>query len=189
MKKFFLHSILVLLIFISTGLSFAQNNIELTDIWTSNTFRPKSISDIRSMNNGEQYCVLKRNEIVLYDYKTGKEASKLLKATQLNKAAGIGKIVINDYSFSPDESQILLATETERIYRHSTRAEFYIWDIKNEKLTKLSENGKQRLAEYSPDGTQIAFVRKNNFFIKDIGENIEIQITNDGENGKIINGT
>ena len=189
MKKFFLHSILVLLIFISTGLSFAQNNIELTDIWTSNTFRPKSISDIRSMNNGEQYCVLKRNEIVLYDYKTGKEASKLLKATQLNKAAGIGKIVINDYSFSPDESQILLATETERIYRHSTRAEFYIWDIKNEKLTKLSENGKQRLAEYSPDGTQIAFVRKNNLFIKDIGENIEIQITNDGENGKIINGT
>ncbi|MCF8297272.1 MAG: S9 family peptidase [Saprospiraceae bacterium] len=189
MKKFFLHSLLISMLLSTTALTFAQNKIELEDIWENYTFSPNFISDIRSMNNGEQYCVLKNNEIVLCDYKTGKEVTKLLKLTQLNKAAGIGKIQINDYSFSPDESKILIATKTERIYRHSTRAEFYIWDIKNEKLSNLSENGKQRLAEYSPDGTKIAFVRKNNLFVKDIVKNIEIQITKDGSDGKIINGT
>ncbi|MFC2111191.1 S9 family peptidase [Bacteroidota bacterium] len=189
MKKIALHSLLIMLLLGSTTLTFTQTKIELSDIWASRTFRSQSISDIRSMNNGEQYCVLKDNEIVLCEYKTGKEIARLLTKIQLNKAAGIGKIQINDYSFNADESKILIATQTEYIYRHSTRADFYIWDIKNEKLSKLSENGKQRLAEYSPDGTKIAFVRKNNLFVKDVIKNLEIQITKDGEHGKIINGT
>ena len=189
MKNLLVKLFLLLFLLITANTTFAQKNIELKDIWASRVFMPNFISEIRSMDNGEEYCVLKKNEIILCSYKTGQEVSVLLKNTQLNKAAGIGKISVDDYSFSPDESKILIATESEKIYRHSFKAEFYIWDIKEESLEKLSKNGKQRLAHFSPDGNKIAFVRKNNLFIKDIVNNVEIQITKDGKHGEIINGT
>ena len=180
------------IVFFAQTLTFAQSDtkeLSLEDIWESGKFYPRSVSEIRSMNDGEHYCVLKDKEIVRCSYKTGKEDKRILTKVQLNKAVGVGKIKINDYSFSSDESKILIATETERIYRHSEKANFCIWDIKSETLSELSKNGKQRLADFSPDGSKVAFVRDNNLFIKDLVNNTEIQITKDGKDRHIINGT
>ncbi len=52
----------------------------------------------------------------------------------------------------------------------------------------MSENGKQQLATFSPNGKYIAFVRENNIFLKDLAQNSEQQLTTDGEFNKIING-
>ena len=47
--------------------------ITLEDIWSRSTFRPSGISTIRSMNDGEHYCVLTRSGIEKYSYKTGEK--------------------------------------------------------------------------------------------------------------------
>ncbi|TRZ64288.1 S9 family peptidase [bacterium] len=74
------------------------------------------------------------------------------------------------------------------IYRRSSISEYYVWDLKNKKLIPVSENGKQQLATFSPDGNKIAFVRNNNIYIKDLSTLTEVQISKDGLKNSIING-
>jgi dipeptidyl-peptidase-4 len=62
-----------------------------------------------------------------------------------------------------------------------------VWDIAQQIISPVSNNGAQQLAIFSPDGTQIAFVRNNNLFVKTIGGD-EYPITDDGAYGEIING-
>ncbi|MDG2330659.1 MAG: DPP IV N-terminal domain-containing protein, partial [Flavobacteriales bacterium] len=96
----------------------------------------------------------------------------------------------NDYQFNADETKILLATEQESIYRHSTKAYYYVYDIETKKMAELSESskGKQRLAQFAPLGNKIAFVRENNIFITNLDEKQEIQITSGGKMNEMIFG-
>ena len=81
----------------------------------------------------------------------------------------------------------MLPTETESIYRYSSRSNYFVYDRDTKILEELS-SGKQRLAQFSPDATKVAFVKENNIFIKDLVNNLELQITFDGELNKVING-
>ena len=97
---------------------------------------------------------------------------------------------IDDYEFSADESKLLISTDTESIYRHSSRAQYYVFNIEKAKAFPLADadKGKQRLATFSPDGEKVAFVRKNNLFISDLKYRTEVKVTSDGVDNKIING-
>ena len=75
---------------------------------------------------------------------------------------------------------MLLATETESIYRYSKKAIYYVFNIQNNKIKKLSDN-KVRYPTFSPDGTKIAYVFENNLYIKDITNGKETQVTFDGK--------
>ncbi|MFA4852126.1 MAG: S9 family peptidase [Bacteroidales bacterium] len=177
--------------FSSANAQVPKKEITLEDIWTSGTFYPKTMGDVVPMKDGEHYSMLENDTMISeYEYKTGKKSKTIVRTSQLvpkgQKEEGIS---IDEYSFSPDESKILIGTGTERIYRYSTRMDYYIWDIKTEQLTKLSTGGKQRLASFSPDGSKIAFIRDNNLFIADISSGKEDQITTDGLYNNIIYGT
>ena len=65
---------------------------------------------------------------------------------------------------------MVIATDQEGIYRHSTKAFYWIYNLESKKLQPLSDEskGKQRLAEISPDGAKVAFVRENNLFYKSL---------------------
>lgn len=164
----------------------AQNQmIQLEDIWASRTFSPEWVWGINSMNDGIHYSSLNydKNSVYVteYSYETGDSVSTIVHSKELDG------ISFEDYSFSSNEEKILLPTETESIYRHSTRSTYYIYDRTTKETSLLSE-GKQRLAQFSPDASKVAFVRDNNIFIKDLSNNKESQITSDGEFNKIING-
>jgi dipeptidyl-peptidase 4 len=189
MKKFFF-------LFIIAGSSLLLNaqlvkkDITIEDIWQSYLFYPQSLGDVVSMKDGEHYCMLE-NDIMIneYEYKTGEKTKTIVRTSQLIPEGEKEGISIDEYEFSPDETKILIATNTDQIYRHSSISDYYIWDTKTEKLTKLSDGGKQRLASFSPTGTKVAFVRDNNIFIKDLVTNKESQITTDGLINNIIYGT
>lgn len=188
-------SILIVAVLIVNSV-FAQNaskSIALEDIWASGKFYPKMVRGIRSMSDGEHYCTLEREKdkgicINEYAYKTNKKTRTIVSQNELIPAGDTLPITIDDYSFSADEKKILIATDEEAIYRHSTKSYYYIWDIESEELIKLSDGGKQRLATFSPSGSNVAFVRENNLFVKDIINNKEVKITKDGEHNNIING-
>jgi dipeptidyl-peptidase-4 len=164
--------------------AFAQKK-ELTneDIWLNGTYNQKVISGINSMNDGEHYTSNVDNKFVVeYEYKTGNAVDTLLKSAWCNG------LKIESYEFSADENLILFSTEVEMIYRHSSKANFYVWNRKSKTLKALSDKGKQMYATFSPKGNTIAFVRENNLFIKDISTEKENQITSDGKFNEIING-
>ncbi len=162
--------------------------LSLNDFFKDGTFRSKGVYGIRSMNDGEHYTVLENRgkKIVKYSYKTGQAVATLL---DLETIEGNDKVkYISDYQFNADESRLLISTNITPIYRRSFTADYYIFDFKNKELNPLSENGKQRLATFSPDGLRIAFMRDNNLFIYDIRFKTERQITFDGKYNHIING-
>jgi len=164
---------------------FAQE-ITLEDIWAKGTFRSKSIDEIRSMKNGENYCILKREGIEKYAYSTGKKIEQIVSFSDL-KFKTENEYVF-DYRFNQDESKLLLATNPEFIYRRSYLADYYIYDIKTKRLVSVNKD-KVRLAEFAPDGSKVAYVKANNLFMLSLSDMQETQITTNGEFNKIINGT
>lgn len=169
----------------------AQRAITLEDIWKNNAFSSKGVYGINSMKDGLHYTVLvnsgKEQFIVKYNYVSGLAVDTIFNSLKL-KSAEIAVAKIESYNFSADESKILCSTEEEKIYRHSFKSNYVVYDLTTKKWTPVSAQGKQQLAAFSPDGKNIAFVRNNNLFVVDWAGKKEIQITQDGQKNKIING-
>jgi dipeptidyl-peptidase 4 len=188
MTKLFLISITVFCFFVFN--SQAQKSITIDDLWSKYAFMPKSAAGFNAMKDGQYYTDLETdgdfNNIVKYELKSGKKNALLVKGSDVK--VGDKTIDISNYSFSPDESKLLFATESQSIYRRSSLEINYVYDFKTKKITELSENGKQMFATFSPNGSKVAFVRDNNLFIKDLDLNKETQVTFDGKNNEIKNG-
>ena len=180
----------LLLAFLFIGILQAQDTSEITldKIFKQRLFSPESIRGIQSMNDGEHYCKISKKGIEEFSYKTGEKTRMIIENSRLllNDST---PVKYRSYAFSPNEELVLLATETEAIYRHSSKSSFYIYSLNDHSLTPVSKNGKQRLASFSPDGKKLAFVRDNNLFIVDLDDMSEKQITSDGKYESIINGT
>ena len=165
----------------------ADGNLSLRNVMDG-TFYPERYYSIVPMSDGEHFARMSndRKMVLRCSFKSGEVVDTLFNAAT---ARGFDKNHIDDYTFSPDESRILIQTNTIGIYRRSFTAEHYIYSRKNNKVEPLSQNGAQQVPRFSPDGTMIAFVRDNNIFIvKLLFNNSESQVTSDGEFGKIING-
>lgn len=164
--------------------------ISLADIWKNYAFYPKSVRGLRSMNDGLSYTVLEQgkggSQLVKYTYEDGKQAAVLIPAEDLKFEDST--ISMESYQFSGDEKKVLIATEVEAIYRRSTKAHFYVYDLASKKLEKLSEGQKQLYANFSPSGNKVAYVQDNDLFYKDFENGKTTQITKDGAFNKIING-
>ena len=152
------------------------------------TFAAKTISGIDPISGTDQYAQISQDgkQIVQYSFKTGKQTAVLF---DVNNTMGEKISDFDGYIMSPDGQKMLIRTRTERIYRRSYKADFYIYTIKSTKLERLSDGGKQQAPLWSPDGTQVAFVRDNNIYlVKLLYDNAESQVTKDGKFNEIING-
>ena len=182
MKKLFTFALC--LIIINPILS-QNKKITLENIWKDYEFYPKYINGFNSMNNGNYFSRIENidtnQEISKYEFKTGKKISALFNSRDFD----IKKI--SKYTFSQDEKKLLLATETESIYRYSKKSIYYVYNIHTDKL-KMLHKDKLMHATFSPDGEKVAYVRANNLYIYDINKQTEVQITKDGNRNNIING-
>ncbi|OYT17376.1 MAG: S9 family peptidase, partial [Bacteroidetes bacterium 4572_77] len=176
--------------FLSVNLLLAQDSTQITleKIYSEYQFYPKSVRGMRSLNDGAHYSKKTKEGLLKYSYKTGEKTGVILLNSDL-KINDTLDLSYSAYRFGPNEEQVLLTTETEAIYRHSRKSNYYVYNFSSKELKALSPNGKQRLASFSPDGSKIAFVRENNIFIVELANMTEIQITFDGKYESIINGT
>lgn len=184
MKRLFL-TITALLMFVAT--MSAGGKLTLPDI-TSGKFAAKTVNGINPIEGTDTYARISQDgeRVVCCSFKTGKELSVLfdVKNTMGCKIDGF-----DDYVLSPDGKRMLIQTKTERIYRRSFKADFYIYNIESRRLDCLSDGDKQQIPTWSPDGQQVAFVRGGNIFlVKLLYDNAEIQVTKDGKFNEVING-
>lgn len=168
--------------------SFAQDQaITLEDIWNG-SFSTENMEVLHSMNNGQQYAVLNFNRstrstsVDVFDYKTQSKTKTVVDSKNLEDIS-----YFTNYTFSDDETKIILATDVESVYRYSTLGVFYVYDTVSGSLQKIS-NEKIQEPTFSPDGSKVAYGFQNNIFIKNLETNTTSQITFDGEKNKIING-
>ena len=184
MKRLFL-TITALLMFVAT--MSAGGKLTLPDI-TSGKFAAKTVNGINPIEGTDTYARISQDgeRVVCCSFKTGKELSVLfdVKNTMGCKIDGF-----DDYVLSPEGKRMLIQTKTERIYRRSFKADFYIYNIESRRLDRLSDGDKQQIPTWSPDGQQVAFVRGGNIFlVKLLYDNAEIQVTKDGKFNEVING-
>ena len=165
-----------------------KKNFDLEDLYMRPTFYAKSVRGMNSMKDGKTYASFERGQLNIYNYKTGELEKTLFGIADLTLHPDSLPIGLQDYELSANEDKMLCATEMESIYRHSYHATYYVYDFNTKTLQPLSENGKQRLATFSPDATKVAFMRDNNLFIKDLKTGEEKQFTKDGLYNHIING-
>ncbi len=174
--------------FLTTSLIYCQNKqITLQEIW-SGAFRTEGMQALHSMKNGQQYSVLNYNRqngtssIDIYDYKTLEKVKTLVSSADIAEIQGFF-----DYTFSADESKLILTTNEVPVFRRSRLGTYYVYDIATKAVTKVSENLIQE-PTLSPDATKIAYGFENNLYVKDLTSGVEKQITTDGIKNKIING-
>ena len=176
---------LLLLFFISTTAQ--DKKITLEEIW-GGAFRTEYMDALHSMKDGEHYTVLDFNyatrstSIGKYNYKTLAKVSDIVNSKDLEEIP-----YFTNYTFNDDESKVLLATEMEMVFRHSTLAKYYVYDVKTKGLTLVSKNKIQE-PTFSPDGSKVAYVYDNNIYYTTLSTGATTQVTTDGKKNEIING-
>ncbi len=194
MKKLFF----LLFISVSIATTYAQQSskkLVLKDI-VNGEYRPETIRNIVPMPDGEHYAQMNQEgtRITKYSFKTGLPVEDIFDVT---KARDADFKKFDSYSFAPNGSKMLIAANSQPIYRHSYTADYYIYPLNrslegsltNNKVERLSEGGQQQIPVFSPDGNMIAFVRDNNIhLVKLLYGNSESQVTEDGKINAIING-
>ncbi len=185
-------SILFLLaVSITSNAVMAQSEaITLEKLWLDRHFVPETITRGLSMQDGLHYTLITEgNKVNMHRYDTGEFVEQVFTTEGKLEDDQGEPLTIDTYVFGPDENKLLVGVKQESIYRRSRRAEYHIWDIEKQELLPLSEGTRQRLPDFSPDGSMIAFVRENNIYIKDLEDDEEYPVTTDGEYNHIINGT
>jgi len=170
----------------------AQNGkklITVEDLYKKNTFKVKNVPGFNAMNDGLHYTQQDTQDstqmIRVYELGTG-ERNQTLFNNQEQRFMGL-KLKVDEYSFSADERKMLLLTDAENIYRRSVLHKVYVYDITTKSL-QLVDTGKVLHATLSPDGSKVAYVSKNNLYVKDLTTNDITAITTDGKINSIING-
>lgn len=184
---------IVFAIFLVTGNAQEKKDLTLEDIIVNRTFSSKSVRGINWMKDGRYFTRMVRNDsgadIVKYDITTGEEVETLVSGADLVPEGSEESITYSSYSFSPDENKLLFTTERESIYRRSYLAEFYVYDLETKSLVKLSPNGKQAYATFSPDASRVAFTRENDLFTVSLADMSETRLTHTGLWNETINGS
>jgi dipeptidyl-peptidase-4 len=180
-----MHKIITFLL-LSFSLSIgAQQNITIEDFSLKGTFRARGIDDFTPLADGKHYLSQKDEFIVLHNVSDGKAVDTLIRP---GKRGVPSDFVFDSYEVVAADKYILLATGSEKIYRHSYMAQYYLYSIKEKLLIPVSLEGKQMMPQVSPDGKNVAFVRGNNIYINELDRGFEHAVTTDGKVGKIING-
>lgn len=166
---------------------------ELTNelIFTSPDLDVKKVSGFISLDNGEEYGILEKgkngSEINIYDYKKGDFQYALVNSAQVfgNKHQKIDSYVLNE-----KQKKVIVKTATEKVYRNSDLAHYFIYDLDKNSTTMVSDTslGKVSLGFISPNGKYFGFVRANNLFYIELDGLKEVQVSFDGKVNEIING-
>ena len=178
---------LLLVVFILPFIAFAQQKkITLDDVYRLGTFRAESVPGFHSMNDGHFYTEQSSKGLVKNNFLTGETIETLVHAGEVKDENG-KTIFTDDMEWGSDEKNMLVFIDREKIYRRSSKAYVYAYNLLTKQSVKV-DTGKVLHATYSPDGSKVAFVKDNNLFIKTLQSGTTIQVTTDGEKNKIING-
>ncbi len=174
----------------------SSSELTLENIYSKSSFGQRGFGPVRWMKDNSGYSTLEGTkksggkEIVRYDAATGAR-TVLVTAKQLTPAKATEPLGIDDYEWSEDNSKMLIFTNTKKVWRYNTRGDYWVLNLKSGELKQLGkslETSSLMFAKFSPDGSRVGYVSKQNIFVENLATNKVTQITADG-GGNIINGT
>jgi dipeptidyl-peptidase-4 len=140
--------------------------------------------------DGNAYTVPEQKGLTNIDIRTGQKTI-VLPADKLNKPGTQQSMPVTDFAFTPDSTQVLIFTNTARVWRYNTRGDYYLIDRKTGVARQVGKSRPAQsllYAKLSPNGRSVAYVSEHNLFVEDVATGKAVQLTTDGTR-KRINGT
>ena len=176
--------ILFILVVLTSFSAISQKKIALKDIWYHHSFAPDYFDNVVFLTENSTIARLQNNTIVKYNSITGDSIGLLFDAAKFSELKGK---TIADYKIASNDSTLLLAVDSKKIYRYSNLATYYIYSVKTNKLKPfVDDNTEIDIPCFGPYGNVFAFVKNNNISIGFEGKTM--QITHDGKKDAIRNG-
>ena len=147
-------------------------------------FAQRTVAGLRSMADGEHYTVLDSGRVVVFSYASGDREGVLASPEDI----GAAWQRIADYRLSPAEDKVLFRLDGKPLYRRSAYSSYVVYDTESGEAAPLHESDSLRYAVFSPDGERVAFVLRNNIYVKELATGRETAVTTDGVPNHIING-
>ncbi len=159
----------------------------LKQIFASRQFAPERFGPARWIESGSAYTTLEKAaapagafDIVRYDSKTGAR-SILVPATALVPKGDTAALQIADYVWSPDAKQLMIFTNTQKVWRQNTRGDYWVLDRATGALRQLGGAGApastMMYAKFSPQGDRVAFVRKGDIYVERLSDGTITRLT------------
>jgi len=196
MKKFLAIIILALI----SSFAIAQTDdglLTLDRIFGSSEFRGQYGGGIEWLPDGNSYTTFEPSttmknamDIFKVDPKTGNK-TLLVSAENLIPQGSKDPISIENYSWSPDVTKMIIFTNGKRVWRYNTKGDYWVFDLTSKSLYQLGKSlpaSSLMFAKISPDGSKAAYVSNHNIYVENLTTHEIKALTTNGSN-TMINGT
>ena len=183
------------------GISAAHASDELHQnlqrIFGSEALNGSSFGPARWIRNGASFTTIepsaedpKARQIIEYETATG-ERSALITAVQLTPKGVEKALNVENYQWDREMRHVLIFTETRKYWRTNSLGDYWVLNRESGEIKKLggpeTPPSSMMYATFSPDGTQVAYVRAGNLYIEDLNTGAIRPLTTDGSE-TLING-
>ena len=137
----------------------------LTAIYGRNEYAPDALGPVLWIDNGSRYVTIDQAGLTAHDTASG-ATTLLATAAELGPAGAIAAA-----SFSSDASQVLLFTNTRKVWRLNTRGDYWVLDLRTHRLRQIGRDAQPStlmFAKFSPDGSRVAYVRQQNLYVEEV---------------------
>ena len=170
---------------------FGQNRLTLEDIFASDKFAGKTISNIQWRPDSEAFTYTQRNTstglLDIYEHDVASGENTLMVAGNSLKYQN-ELIHMSSYQWTEGGQYILFAGPVTQIYRRSSQAPYYMYEVSTKKLTALAWGAPNlRNVKLSPGGKWVGYVQNHNIYVVNLATGKKQAITSDG-NENILNG-
>ena len=139
--------------------------------------------------DGSSMYEKEKNSITKMNLKTGQQT--VLVPADVLKANG-KTISVADFEVSNNDQQVLIFTNTARVWRYNTRGDYWLYNAASGKLQQIGKDKPAQsllYAKLSPDGKKAAYVHANNIYVEDLATAVSTVLTSTNNTKKLINGT
>ena len=175
-----------------------ENPLTLKQIYKDDEFKSQWTGRIRWLSDGSGYTAVEKSDfemkngkgeietighdIVQYD-PVSNAREVIISAKQLIVNDGDEPLSIDDYIWSKDRKQVLIYTNSKKVWRSKSRGDYYVLNLKTSNLAKIGADDYQEsrlmFTKFSPDASKVAYVYLDNIFVQDINSKKITQLTFD----------
>ena len=165
-------------------------------IFGSATYFGERSAPARWRDDGVHYTQIERSsavpggvDIVQYDAATGAH-SVLVSANELKPANADRPLRVEGYTWSDDGRELLIFTNSQRVWRQNTRGDYWVLDLATHALHQVAPGGAPSTlmyAKFSPDGKKIAYVRAGDLYVEPASGGAATRLTSDATKS-LVNG-
>lgn len=169
----------------------AQPAFTLEDIFIHKRFEPKKLNGLRFISDSlylTQEVSPDQLSSQVVEHELHSDRKRVILDTRiLEQVPALKNYRVDAYTKITDRL-FLVSLGTEKIYRHSSKASYYLIDLSARKVIAIADGQKIMYPACSPDGSKIAYVLNNDLYYTDIARNKMVRLTNDGQYNHVING-